>query len=56
MAEALIEPMKQAVDNMILWISVKDKPFQCWYSHNPKLSCTIQNQTWIDLIIIKMMM
>lgn len=37
MADTLIEPMKQAVDNMVLWISVQDKPFQCWYLHNPKL-------------------
>lgn len=44
MAEALIEPMKQAVDNMILWISVKDKPFQCWYSHNPKLSAPFKTK------------
>lgn len=44
MANALIEPMKQAVDNMILWISVKDKPFQCWYSHNPKLSAPFKSK------------
>lgn len=44
MADALIEPMKQAVDNMILWISVKDKPFQCWYSHNPKLSAPFKSK------------
>lgn len=44
MANALIEPMKQAVDNMILWISVKDKPFQCWYSYNPKLSAPFKSK------------
>ena len=44
MAKALIEPMKQAVDNMILWISVKDKPFQCWYSYNPKLSVPFKSK------------
>lgn len=44
MANALIEPMKQAVDNMILWISVKDKPFQCWYIHNPKLSAPFKSK------------
>lgn len=44
MANALIEPMKQAVDNMILWISVKDKPFQCWYIHNPKLSVPFKSK------------
>ena len=44
MANALIEPMKQAMDNMILWISVKDKPFQCWYSHNPKLSAPFKSK------------
>lgn len=44
MANVLIEPMKQAVDNMILWISVKDKPFQCWYSYNPKLSAPFKSK------------
>lgn len=44
MANALIEPMKQAVDNMILWVSVKDKPFQCWYSYNPKLSAPFKSK------------
>ena len=44
MANALIEPMKQAVDNMILWISVKDKLFQCWYIHNPKLSVPFKSK------------
>lgn len=44
MADALIEPMKQAMDNMVLWISVKDKPFQCWYSYNPKLSAPFKSK------------
>lgn len=44
MANVLIEPMKQAVDNMVLWISVKDKPFQCWYTHNPKLSAPFKSK------------
>ena len=35
MINALIEPMKQVKDNMILWASIKDKPFQSWYSFNP---------------------
>ena len=44
MANVLIEPMKRAIDNMVLWISVKDKPFQCWYSHNPKLSAPFKSK------------
>lgn len=44
MANVLIEPMKQAVNNMVLWISVKDKPFQCWYTHNPKLSAPFKSK------------
>jgi hypothetical protein len=44
MANALIEPMKQSMDNMVLWISVKDKPFQCWYSYNPKLSAPFKSK------------
>lgn len=44
MANVLIEQMKRAIDNMVLWISVKDKPFQCWYSHNPKLSAPFKSK------------
>ena len=44
MANVLIEPRKRAIDNMVLWISLKDKPFQCWYSHNPKLSAPFKSK------------
>jgi hypothetical protein len=44
MANVLIEPRKRAIDNMVLWISVKDKPFQCWYSYNPKLSAPFKSK------------
>lgn len=44
MANVLIKPRKRAIDNMVLWISVKDKPFQCWYSHNPKLSAPFKTK------------
>lgn len=44
MANVLIEPRKRAIDNMVLWILVKDKPFQCWYSYNPKLSAPFKSK------------
>lgn len=44
MANVLIEPRKRAIDNMVLWISVKDKPFQCWYSYNQKLSAPFKSK------------
>lgn len=44
MSDVLIDPMKQAVDNMVLWISIQDKPFQCWYSYNPKLSAPFKSK------------
>ena len=46
MANVLIEPRKRAIDNMFVQIPSKitSKPFQCWYSHNPKLSAPFKSK------------
>lgn len=46
MSDVLIEPMKQAVDNMFVQIPSKitSNPFQCWYSYNPKLSVPFKSK------------
>ena len=46
MSNVLIEPRKRAIDNMFVQIPSKitSKPFQCWYSHNPKLSAPFKSK------------